>query len=210
MIFTVRTGEPNYFKCNCQRCGGHIEFPGNGTGMTIDCPHCGKKTVLGAAGDAPVLRKSNKVLWVSVGLSVILTGAVAAFVWPQKQKVAAAAPPAKVEAAPVVSLEKTNKPVSQPTPVANTISDFDVSKISLQKTPGSGLVYAVGTLKNDAGRQRFGVKIVLNQLDEKGQNLGVVSDYVSVMNPQDAWQFKAVLTSPHVAKVTVAVIREQQ
>lgn len=210
MIFTVRTGEPNFFKCHCQRCGGHIEFPSNGAGMTIDCPHCGKKTVLGGSVGAPILKKSSKFVWVAVGTAVVIIGAAVAFIWPQKQKVAAAAPPPKVVAAPVVPVVNTNKPVSQAAPVATTISDFDVSKISLQKTPGSGLVYAVGTLKNDAGRQRFGVKIVLNQLDEKGQNLGVVSDYVSVVNPQDTWQFKAVLTSPQAVKVTVAVIREQQ
>lgn len=209
MMFTVRTGEPNYFKCNCQRCGGHIEFPSNGAGMTIDCPHCGKKTVLGVSAGGPVLKKSNKVMWTAVGLGVVILGAVVALIWPQKQKVAAAAPPPKAMA-PVVPVAKTNKPVAQSAPAADRISDFDVSKISFQKTPGTGLVYAVGTLKNDADRQRFGVKIVLNQLDEKGQNLGVVSDYVSVVDPGDSWGFKAVLTSPNVTKVTVAVIREQQ
>jgi hypothetical protein len=209
MIYTTRTGEPNYFKCSCQNCGRHIEFPSNGAGMTISCPHCGKNTVLGvAAATSPIVRKSKKVLGVTVALMVVIAGAVVAFIWPQKQKVSAAAPPPKAVAAPVVPVEKTNKPVSQP--AANTISDFDVSKISLQKMPGSSLVYAVGTLKNDVDRQRFGVKIVLNQLDEKGQNLGVVSDYVSVVDPQQAWQFKAILTSPQVAKVTVAGIREQQ
>jgi hypothetical protein len=199
--------------------------------MTINCPHCGKNTVLGvSSGTSPTAGESKKVLGVAVALMVVITGAVVAFIWPQKQKVSAAAPPPIAVAAPVVPVTKTNKPVSrpvsQPAPVANTanepasstvdepvsstINDFDVSKISLQKTLGSGLVYAVGTLKNDVGRQRYGVKIVLNQLDEKGQNLGVVSDYVSVVDPQDTWRFKAVLTSPHVAKVTVAVIREQQ
>ena len=207
MIYTTRTGE-NFFKCSCRNCGRHIEFPSNGAGMTVPCPHCGKETMLGVSASAPIPNKSNKALWVKVGVAVVIIGAVVAFIWPQKQKVAAATPPPKVVAAPVVPVVNTNKPVS-PTPVANIINDFDVSKISLQKMAGSGLVYAVGTLNNTQERQRYGVKIELNQLDEKGQNLGVVSDYVSTMDSHQEWQFKAILTSPHVAKVTVAGIREQ-
>ncbi|HLX69238.1 MAG TPA: FxLYD domain-containing protein [Verrucomicrobiae bacterium] len=220
MMFTVRSGEPNYFKCHCQRCGGHIEFPSNGAGVTIDCPHCGKKTVLGVAIGGAKLKKSNKVLWIALGLMAVIAGGAVVFIWPQKPKARAVADPVKVVdpvktvAAPFVPVTITNQPVSQttsqPAPAANTISDFDLTKISLQKVPGSSLVYAVGTAKNTVARQRFGVKIELNELDENDKNLGVISDYVSVVDPQKAWQFKAVLTSPHVAKVTVAGIKEQQ
>jgi hypothetical protein len=213
MMFTVRSGEPNYFKCHCQRCGGHIEFPSTGAGVTIDCPHCGKKTVLGVGGGGAILKKSNKLLWVALSLVLAAGGGAVVVLKTQKPKEKVLARPAKVEA-PAVSVENTNKPVaqpnSQPTPAADTISDFDVSKISLQKVQGSSLVYAVGTAKNTVGRQRFGVKIELNQLDENDKNLGVISDYASVVDPQKAWQFKAVLTSPHVAKVTVADIKEQR
>jgi len=215
MMFTVRSGEPNYFKCHCQRCGGHIEFPSNGAGVTIDCPHCGKKTVLGVAGGGAKSRKSNKLLWVGLSVALAVGGGAVVVLRIQKPKETVLARPAKVEA-PAVLPENTNKPVaqpipiSQPAPAAETISDFDVSKISLQKVPGSSLVYAVGTAKNTVGRQRFGVKIELNQLDENDKNLGVISDYASVVDPQKPWQFKAVLTSPHVAKVTVAGIKEQQ
>ena len=31
---------------SCERCGQHIEFPENGVGMRIPCPHCGGDTVL--------------------------------------------------------------------------------------------------------------------------------------------------------------------
>lgn len=220
MIFTVRTGEPNYFKCHCQRCGGHIEFPSNGAGVTIDCPHCGKKTVLGVAGGGPILKRSNKVLWMALSLMLALGSGVMVFIRVQKPRQTVLARPAKVAEAPAVSLEKTTKPVPQeasqpvpqpaPAPAADVISDFGVSKVSLQKMPGSSLVYAVGTLKNTLGRQRFGVRIELNELDENDKNVGMISDYASVVDPQKAWQFKAMLTSPHVAKVTVADIKEQQ
>ena len=216
MMFTVRTGEPNYFKCHCQRCGGHIEFPSNGAGVTIDCPHCGKKTVLGTSGGSPILKKSKKLLWVGLSLVLAVGGATVVVMRSQKPKETVLARSAKTVSAPTVAPENTNKPVSQavsepaPAPAADTISDFDVSKISLQKVSGSSLIYAVGTARNVVGRQRFGVRIELNQLDENDKNLGVISDYVSVVDPQKPWQFKAVLTSPHVAKVTVADIKEQQ
>jgi hypothetical protein len=214
MIYSARTGDPSYFKCSCQNCGKHIEFPSNGAGMAVPCPHCGKQTVLGVSDSAPTAGKSKKVLWVTLVLMVVIAGVVVAFMWPRTPKPQPIPNGQKAVAVAVVPVANTNKvvsqPVSEPAPAADTINDFDVSKISLQKQPGSSLVYAVGTLKNTAARQRFGVRIELNQLDESDKNVGVISDYVSVVDPQKSWQFKAVLTSRYVAKVTVAGIKEQQ
>src|SRR5262245_7329258 len=41
-----KMSESEFQKCSCQKCGGHIEFPSRGLGLTIDCPHCGDKTTL--------------------------------------------------------------------------------------------------------------------------------------------------------------------
>ena len=100
----------------------------------------------------------------------------------------------------------------KPAVPSETIDDFSVGKITLQKVQGSSLVYAVGTVKNTAGRERFGVRIELNLLDKQDQNLGVVSDYISVVDTNKNWQFKALLTptDAKVAKVTVAGIKEQK
>jgi hypothetical protein len=35
-------------KCDCQRCGGHIAFPGEAAGQTVECPHCQCETILSA------------------------------------------------------------------------------------------------------------------------------------------------------------------
>src|ERR1041384_7114944 len=35
-----------YLKGECGQCGGHLEFPAEATGLTTDCPHCGKPTEL--------------------------------------------------------------------------------------------------------------------------------------------------------------------
>lgn len=219
MIYTVRTGEPDYFKCACQRCGKHIEFPSNGVGVTIDCPHCGKKTILGVA-DSPMAPKSNKTLLAALSLIVVVgVGALGAFFWTQKVKsrettVVPAPKPVVAEAAPAKSANKSPAPEVTETPAApaDTIDDFSVSRITLQKMQGSSLVYAVGTAKNTVDRQRFGVKIELDLLDEQDHNIGVVSDYVSVVEPHKDWQFKALLlpTQTKAAKVTVADIKEQK
>ena len=36
-------------KCNCQSCGGGIEFDVEQTGASIECPHCQQPTLLRAA-----------------------------------------------------------------------------------------------------------------------------------------------------------------
>src|SRR2546426_6092430 len=41
--------EPGYLKCPCHCCRGAIEFPVEGVGRTISCPHCGQETTLFAA-----------------------------------------------------------------------------------------------------------------------------------------------------------------
>lgn len=35
-----------FLKCLCENCGGPIEFPAQGVGLKIECPHCGQRTVL--------------------------------------------------------------------------------------------------------------------------------------------------------------------
>ena len=38
--------ETTYAKCHCYLCGGSIEFPSEGDGQRVNCPHCGRETVL--------------------------------------------------------------------------------------------------------------------------------------------------------------------
>jgi hypothetical protein len=215
MIYAVRTGEQSYFKCSCQKCGKHIEFPSNGAGMTVDCPHCGKQTVLGvAAVSSPIPTKSKNTLLLALGLTAVVFAGLGGFLWMQnhKQKEPAVMPIPKAAVAPVTPAANPNNPSpSGKLPASvDTIEDFSVGKITLEKVKGSGLVYAVGTAKNTVDRQRFGVRIELNLLDEQDQNMGVVSDYVSVVEPHKDWQFKALLTRSGVAKATVADIKEQK
>src|SRR5580765_2603178 len=38
--------EPGYISGSCESCGGHIEFPADGLGLSVSCPHCGQLTTL--------------------------------------------------------------------------------------------------------------------------------------------------------------------
>ena len=40
---SAESGEVNYIKASCPHCAGTIEFPEQGVGETIDCPHCSTK-----------------------------------------------------------------------------------------------------------------------------------------------------------------------
>src|ERR1019366_9372492 len=52
--------DTGYATCMCRHCSGKIEFPVEGAGQEIDCPHCGSGTILdytrakeGASASAP-------------------------------------------------------------------------------------------------------------------------------------------------------------
>jgi len=46
----LNMSEPGHFKIACTNCQGHIEFPQELHGQTIDCPHCGLSTILRVPG----------------------------------------------------------------------------------------------------------------------------------------------------------------
>jgi hypothetical protein len=111
------------------------------------------------------------------------------------------------------TVQTTNAP-SDPTPEnANPEPNagLDVSAISLEKAPGTSLVYAVGTVKNKANKQRFGLKLELDLLDTGGQKLGTAKDYQAVLEPGAEWRFKALVVEPKgVVSAKVASLKEEQ
>jgi hypothetical protein len=38
--------ETTYFKTECQHCKGHIEYPSELAGQSVECPHCKRTTTL--------------------------------------------------------------------------------------------------------------------------------------------------------------------
>ncbi|MEO5804193.1 MAG: FxLYD domain-containing protein [Verrucomicrobiota bacterium] len=82
-------------------------------------------------------------------------------------------------------------------------------RVTLEKSEKSRLIYAIGAIRNQSNRQRFGVKVELDLLDEQGMKLGSATDYVSVIEPRKEWKFRAMVTEPKAASVKVTAIMEE-
>jgi hypothetical protein len=139
------------------------------------------------------------------------------------EKSDATKPPPKVAVAPVPKPEKA--PVQKPTnaitqvavqPVTNSpprpksLDDLKVGPIELEKTKGSSLVYAVGTLKNDSEYERYGVRVNLDLLNSKGDKIGTATDYAESLTPHQEWQFRALVIAPKTVSARFATLKEDQ
>ena len=115
------------------------------------------------------------------------------------------------KAAAVLRPETNAQPEAAPAPEDPLAqAGFQVSGIVLQKAPQSSLVYAVGTLKNNASRQRFGVRVEIDLFDAAGEKVGGAKDYQKVMEPKARWQFKALVVDSKAVSAKVASVKEDQ
>jgi hypothetical protein len=188
--------ENDYLKCRCQKCGGRIEFPRGGIGEMAECPHCGEQVRLVSTR---AWRGGKKITIAGSALIFsILAGAGVMLHWPKKPDVIQPN---------MVAQTVTNAPVPE---TFTEVDEFNVGTITLKKTEGSGLVYAVGKVKNDTARQRFGVKIELDLLDAQENKIGSASDYIEVLEPGKEWKFRALLTDPKAVRAKVIKIEEQK
>ena len=212
-----------YLKGECQHCHGHIEFPAEAAGMTTDCPHCSKPTelLLAAPPQEPLLPRRT-VIWTLIAVLILGFGVGAVFLSLHLMEKKMAEKKAKASAAAAASTPATTTippqtPAAAPTnppliqledPIAK--AGFRVSNIKFEKTPGSSLTYAVGTLTNNTNRQRFGVKVELDLLDATGQKIGTATDYQQVLEPLGKWQFKALCVDSKAKSAKLAAVKEDQ
>jgi hypothetical protein len=147
-------------------------------------------------------------VWTGVAIVILGLGLVSAVValkraqrWAEQQKHQAATRPV-VEVPPNLdAAAETNSPVAQ---------ELSQSSVTLEKQPGTSLVYATGTIRNTSSRQRFGVKVELELADVTGQKLGTASDYRPILEPGAQWQFKALVVQTQAASAKISAIREDQ
>lgn len=202
---------PKYLKGDCQHCGEHIEFPVESIGMTVDCPHCGQVTelLLALPPSEPAAPRRWMVLAV-VAILILIAGLVACVAGLNYYNKVLRRIEARRTA---VSAQKATNAVPGVAENAEDVTinvGFQVSAITLEKAPDSSLVYAVGTLKNRANRQRFGVRVELDLFDAAGQKLGAAKDYQSVLEPNGEWRFKALVVDAKAVSAKVASIKEDQ
>jgi hypothetical protein len=202
-----------YLKGACLLCGGHLEFLADHIGMTVTCPHCQQETELQLlpVPEPPAVTR-RALVWTALAVVILGLGLAAALValnraqrWAERQKHQAAALPSSLS----VESPTASPPGALETNSASS-NELSASSVTLEKTAGSSLVYAVGTLRNSSSRQRFGIKVELELADATGQKVGTASDYRSLLEPGAQWQFKALVVQPKAASAKVSSIYEDQ
>jgi hypothetical protein len=221
-------GEMVHSKCACKECGNNIEFPAYAARTTVPCPHCGQWTELLPPEALPEPKQVDAGVIALIACAVLVAiGAVWLHHRP-KPVVDENAPPEVTHtkpATPVAKVAPVETPSNPPPPVAVTqtptqvpakptrpksLDDLKPGMVELQKTPGSTLVYAVGTVKNDSDWQRFGVKIELDLFNKKGDKLGSTQDYKDILEPRQDWQFHALIPDKHTASAKITSLKEQE
>jgi hypothetical protein len=205
----------NFAKCACQHCRGHIEFPVQGIGQRISCPHCGEPTLLSRAAPVEIggsCATRRRIYWsfaITAGLLAAGAG-VYLYVISRNSDQPTAAPAVPVpppEASPAGS---TPLPPPKPKAAPDLWHGLKASKVTLDKAGDGSLIYAIGTLTNETTRQRFGVKIELEVLDEHRKKLGSATDYADVIEPGKEWKFRAMVTDKNAKAAKLTSVKEQE
>ncbi len=204
--------ETKFFKCSCAHCAGHIEFPADAAGLSLPCPHCGRDTdLIVALAPAPLLadettKVGKKLMWMAAAGVVLVIGLFVGLAALNKfkdrlesKRVAKAAPQRTPAPAP---------PTAPRPPPPVSINEFTVADLAIEQAPKSTLIYATGLVRNNADRQRFGVRIELDLLDAASQKIGTAKDYLPILDPKKEWRIKALVVDARAVRAQLAVIRE--
>src|ERR1051326_883508 len=73
--------QTKYLKGECQHCHGHLEFPAESTGLTIDCPHCREKTelLLALPKEEPVIPRAT-IVYTLIAVVILVAGLAGAMI----------------------------------------------------------------------------------------------------------------------------------
>lgn len=209
-----------FLKCSCAGCGGHIEFPADGIGSTVPCPHCGYATELTLEAP-PVIAASGarSLKWIIAGAVILVVGLIAAVaivimtpILLTANRLTNKARESRPIAASPVRPKATNVVAARPAAPAGTspvLNGFSFSAVTMVQAPGSTLRYATGALKNETDKQRFGVTVEIDLLDSRGGKIGATKDYAPVVEPRAEWKFRALLVQKTAASARVANVSEQ-
>ncbi len=228
---------PKFSKCTCKNCGGHIEFPLSGLGQVTPCPHCGLSMELtldpmvlaaiaggdgrycakcsgtldpdGSCSDCKASRHRRNFALLAATISVMAVALIFISLNMMKNMKAAKNGPA------AQALLRTNGSGTKPQrtavsgPPADPWHGLKAGPIIIDKTGGSRLIYAVGTVSNESDHQRFGVKVELDLLNPQGQKIGTATDSTPYIDPGKSWKFKAMVFDPKAVTAQLISVTEQ-
>ena len=192
----------NFVKGACRHCAGHLEFPADGAGEFIECPHCGQSTELTALVVAGQNQKLRQFFLAAVAVAMFAVAGI----WFLKHK---PNPSAMVRMPSAPAMTNNSLATGKASGYERT-NEFAISAIKLQKTPGSSLVYVTGKVRNVSDRRRFGVKIELGLSDSHDNSIGKAKDYQPLMEPGSEWNFKAMVLETNAAAARLNSILEDQ
>jgi hypothetical protein len=199
-----------HIKGECQHCRGHLEFLVDNIGMVAACPHCGQQTELLLATPPEEPSISRKALvWTIVAVLILGFGLAASLV-ALKRAQRWAASRHKQQATPAAPATSPDLGTNVPAQDADAPNQFRVSAVTLEKSPGTSLIYAVGAVSNLSSKQRFGVRVELDLLDAAGQKLGTAKDYQQVIEPGAEWHFKALVVDSKAKSARLVSVKEDQ
>jgi hypothetical protein len=204
----------SYSKCHCKNCGGRIEFPSEGAGRTVPCPHCNWPTLLVPDVKAPAAAKKGgkgfyRIFAVAATVAII-SGAGFYRYWYQPNHQRGLTPllspdeQTNGEAGATTNSTAPAVPAVPPDPWNGLMA----GPITLEKVGDGNLIYAIGKLTNASDHQRFGVKVELDVFDAGKQKVGTATDYTLSIDPGKAWKFKALVTDRAAATAKLTSVKE--
>jgi hypothetical protein len=184
----------------CQHCGEPLQFAAEAVGLTADCPHCGQPTdlLLAVPRTEPTVPMKT-IIFTVIAILILVGGLIAAMVAVKRLQ-----REAEQRRGAVATADGKRAQVADPFARLG----FQVSAVTLEKTPGSSLVHAVGTIRNQTARRLFGLKVELEVLDSGGGKIGTATDYQPALEPQAAWNFKALVLDAKAAGARIVAITE--
>jgi len=194
-----------YFRCDCQHCAGHIEFPVEAVGTTADCPHCGQPTALTLPAPPPQRSVPAKtIVFAVLALAILAAGVIGTQVALRRARRLAG----QQQTAGGANGTTTSTPGSSARYVSQ--AGFRVSPVKIEKTDGSSLTHAIGTVRNESDKRRFGVKVEIELLDASGSRIGTAKDYQQTIEPRAEWQFRALVVGGKAVSARLVSISEDQ
>lgn len=188
-----------FLRGECQHCGGHLEFPAEAAGTSAECPHCNQQTelILSTGETTPTKAPLKTIVFIALACVILIGGLVGAMMALKRAKRMATS-------RQVQQLVVTNAVPANPF----AAQKFSASDVKLEKSPGSSLVRAVGSIRNLSPQRRFAVHVQIELKDDAGKLLDPAKDYTATLDPGAVWNFKAMVNAKGPASARVIAIME--
>ena len=214
--------EPSYFKGACQHCRGHIEFPPNALGTRVSCPHCGQQTELRDPANAPSLKAGCQTCGGRIAFPAEAAGSVVncPHCGGKTELIVVAS------VAPVSRLKRRAWMIAGASAAAVGLlarlfvvfgklergngEEVELNRFELRPANGGEPACVAGKIINHTSARFYSVKVEFDLFDKDGKPAGSAAEYLAILEPQDTWDFKAVVSHSDVVTVKLAKLAKEK